>query len=92
MVTSVCNRKKQLKVSKLFNDSLLIELYKTPVEYGSLLLPVQKTTQQAKIIKVSNDLANKFAPGENVIVDPLRGTPVGNYVIYKATEVLAKIE
>lgn len=83
---------KQKRSFKLLNNSILVELYKTPITHGSLLLPVQKITQQAKVVNVSDDLSQEFSSGDNLLIDPLRGIPIDGYFLFRKEEVLAKIE
>lgn len=90
MSTEIYKKKRQNY--RLIKDSILVELYKTPVTFGSLVLPTQKLTQQGHVIAVSEDLKDLFSEGDDVLIDPLHGVEVHDYYLFRKKEVLAIIE
>jgi co-chaperonin GroES (HSP10) len=77
---------------KLFGPRVMVEVYRTPMETeGGLLCPVQKTTQQAKVRFVGDELQSLTA-GDDILFDPYKGVKVGKYLLLDKEDVLVKIE
>jgi co-chaperonin GroES (HSP10) len=77
---------------RLLKDSILVEIYSTPVKHGSLILPTQRKTQQARVFQVSSDLADEISPGDDLIFNPFKGTEIDQkYLLLRKGDILARI-
>lgn len=80
------------KVYKLFGERALVEIYKTPTVIGSLVLPSQKDTQQAKVRFVSEEMGDILQLGDDILLDLHEGTKVNGFLLVEKKGILAKIE
>lgn len=85
------SKKVHSKVKKIFGSRILVKQYKTPVTIGSLILPVQKTTQQAKVKIVGDEIGPELKPGDDILYDPYHGIKVEGMLLLNKEDVLAVI-
>ena len=86
MSTKVHNRQ-----YKLFGKRVLIKIYKTPVQHGSLILPVRKETQQGRVIYIG-DKVKVLKPGDDILYDAYKGTRVNGLLLLDKEDILARID
>lgn len=78
---------------KIPNTGIIVKVYKTPVTHGSLILPVQKVTQQAKV-KFIGDKHKPLKVGDDILFDAYKGIKMeeDGLLYLEKEDVLAQIE